>query len=99
MLTVGRSARNLLGKKIASQQQGAKKSQSSCRSVHKHRKRAGNKLSTEVFADFNFLRQKDLDESDKQSFKFWVIKEVFSSSIGAVVVSEDKVGEQQLISK
>ena len=40
-----------------------------------------------------------MDGSDKQSFKFLVIKEVFSSSIGAVVVSEDKVGEQQLISK
>ena len=71
----------------------------SCRGVHKHRRRAGNKLSTEVFADFGFLSQEGLDESDKQSFKFLVIKEVFSSSIGAVVVSEDKVGEQQLISK
>ena len=68
----------------------------SCRGVHKHRRRAGNKLSTEVFADFGFLSQEGLDESDKQSFKFLVIKEVFSSSIGAVVVSEDKVGEQQL---
>ena len=71
----------------------------SCRGVHKHRRRAGNKLSTEVFADFGFLSQEGLDESDKQSFKFLVIKEVFSSSIGAVVVSDEKVGEQQLISK
>ena len=46
-----------------------------------------------------FLVRKGLDESDKQSFKFLVIKEVFSSSIGAVVVSDEKVGEQQLISK
>ena len=71
----------------------------SCRGVHKHRRRAGNKLSAEVFADFGFLSQEGLDESDKQSFKFLVIKEVFSSSIGAVVVSDEKVGEQQLISK
>ena len=71
----------------------------SCRGVHKHRRRAGNKLSTEVFADFGFLSQEGLDESEKQSFKFLVIKEVFSSSIAAVVVSDDKVGEQQLISK
>ena len=71
----------------------------SCRGVHKHRRRAGNKLSTEVFADFGFLSQEGLDESDKQSFKFLVIKEVFSSSIGAVVVSDEKGGEQQLISK
>ena len=33
-----------------------------------------------VFADFDFLSQEELDESDKQSFKFQVIKEVFSSS-------------------
>ena len=49
--------------------------------------------------DFGFLSQEGLDESDKQSFKFLVIKEVFSSSIGAVVVSDEKGGEQQLISK
>ena len=49
----------------------------SCRGVHKHRRRAGNKLSTEVFADFGFLSQEGLDESDKQSFKFLVIKKCF----------------------
>ena len=70
----------------------------SCRGVHKHRRRAGNKLSTEVFADFGFLSQEGV-EDEKQSFKFLVIKEVFSSSIGAIVVGDDKVGEQQLISK
>ena len=70
----------------------------SCRGVHKHRRRAGNKLSTEVFADFGFLSQEGV-EDEKQSFKFLVIKEVFSSSIGAVVVGDDKLGEQQLVSK
>ena len=56
-------------------------------------------LARKFLRDFGFLSQEGLDESDKQSFKFLVIKEVFSSSIGAVVVSDEKGGEQQLISK
>ena len=66
--------------------------------VHKHREGLGTNSARKFLRILIFLVRK-VWMNPNRALNFLVIKEVFSSSIGAVVVSEDKMGKQQLISK
>ena len=56
----------------------------SCKGVHQHRRRKQDKrLVTEIHADFAFISQ-GIEVGTEEHHKILVLKETFSSSIGAV---------------
>ena len=75
-----------------------------CKGVHRHaRKRTNKGLSVVIQADFAFFNRDsesvtDL-EDDGSLLKFLVLKETFSSSHGAVLMSNDKQRDQQALIK
>ena len=76
----------------------------SCKGVHRHaRKRTNRGLDVVIQADFAFFNRDselvtDL-EDDGSLLKFLVLKETFSSSHGAVLMSNDKQRDQQALIK
>ena len=76
----------------------------SCKGVHRHaRKRTNKGLDVVIQADFAFFNRDselvtDL-EDDGSLLKFLVLKETFSSSHGAVLMSNDKQRDQQALIK
>ena len=76
----------------------------SCKGVHRHaRKRTNKGLDVVIQADFDFFNRDsematDL-EDDGSLLKFLVLKETFSSSHGAVLMSNDKQRDQQALIK
>ena len=76
----------------------------SCKGVHRHaRKRTNKGFDVVIQADFAFFNRDselvtDL-EDDGSLLKFLVLKETFSSSHGAVLMSNDKQRDQQALIK
>lgn len=69
----------------------------SCRGVKRHaRQRMGKGLSTEVVADYGYLKSSD---SDQHGWKFLMLKETFSSSFGAVLITGDRQRDQNQLEK
>eukprot|EP00435_Cladocopium_sp_Y103_P041116 s1128_g11.t1 len=63
-----------------------------CQSIHRHgRKRQDKKLSTEIHADFAFVTQGLETSAEEQptSHKILILKETFSSSVGAILCGPD----------